>query len=69
MVFVWGGVTAYFFLFWYVVGTLELALAGTLFWFVVAAKIHWRVIKAREEAGQSQPDQTPEVANLNRRPR
>lgn len=67
---VWGGIAAYFFVFWYAVADLGAAVACTFFLVMIGLKATVAAM-ARSSIDQSQPDQSPlpEAANLNREPR
>ena len=65
---VWGGIIAYFFLFWLAVGNLGTALSCTLFLALIGLRITLATIKAQPSAHQSQTDQTQGAANWNQPP-
>ena len=67
----WGGIAAYFFVFWFAVGDLGLAVACTFFLVLIGLNMTRLALKALASENQSPPDQTPplEAANLDRPPR
>jgi hypothetical protein len=68
----WGGIAAYFLVFWYAVGDLGLAVACTFFLVLMGLNITRLALKALASGYQSQPDQTPDPsapANRNHPPR
>lgn len=72
MLYLWGGIAAYFFLLWFAVEDLGMALIGSGLFVFIGLKITFVLIKDRSLARQFQMDQTsqpPTVpANQNQRP-
>ena len=68
---IWAVVAVYFCLLWLAVG-LEMAIAGSVFFWAIAARLSFPIIAAmirdRASIRQSHSGQMPGVANLNRKP-
>ena len=65
---IWGGIAAYFFLFWFAVEDLGLAVACTFFLVVIGVRMTFAMIKAPASEDRCRPEQ-PLPANQNQPPR
>ncbi len=60
MLYLWGGIAAYFFLLWFAVDDLGTALIGSGLFVLIGLKITYVLLKDRSLARQFQQDRTPD---------